>query len=188
MRCLDRCREPFERYVGGSWLESGLDLFVIGPAAESWAAGDREYLCSAAPLDGEPLKGSVEETGGILGSDERTRFNLSVGDCYDDPGSRDALVVELVACEAPHDNEVFAIVDLPAAPVAVYPGDEELQAMVDQTDAREFERRVDPKVGPRLDHLSLWPNRFTWALGERSIVHILYDRTLAKLEGSMLRS
>ena len=49
-------------------------------------------------------------------------------------------------------------------------------------------RAVENAWGYCLDQFGIWLNRFSWELGLRSNVHILYDRTFAKLEGSMLRT
>ncbi len=183
---LDRCRPPIERYVGASLTASGLGLFVNFPTADTWRAGDREFICSVKSLSGQPLNGSVEDTGGILASDQKTVFNLAEGDCFDDPASPDAMVLELVDCAAPHDNEVFAVVDFPAGPISAFPGEDELEEFANQTSAEEFERRVDPAVRDDLAYFNAWPSPGTWELGDRSVVVTLYDRNLHKLEGSML--
>ena len=50
--------DTFEQYVGIQYDESELLAFVLLPTAETWDAGDREFVC-AAYLEGGELEGSV---------------------------------------------------------------------------------------------------------------------------------
>ncbi|MBU1228027.1 MAG: septum formation family protein, partial [Actinobacteria bacterium] len=49
------CRDRFEVFAGVSYDESPLESSVLFPTGESWAAGDREVICSAYALDGSSL-------------------------------------------------------------------------------------------------------------------------------------
>jgi putative regulator of septum formation len=48
----------FEDYVGVDYQSSELLAFSLQPSAQTWAIGDREFICSAY-LEGEDLEGSV---------------------------------------------------------------------------------------------------------------------------------
>jgi hypothetical protein len=51
--------------------------------------------------------------------------NLSVGDCFDDPGGNEIASVNLIDCAEPHDYEIYALVEL-AGDAGTFPGDEAL--------------------------------------------------------------
>ena len=55
---------------------------------------------------------------GVLAACEGNVFSLKVGDCYNGPAlpTEDYIVVtnvELVSCDDPHENEVYAVFELP---------------------------------------------------------------------------
>jgi Septum formation/Domain of unknown function (DUF4190) len=52
------CIAEFESFVGLSYRESVLDLWVIAPVEEGWAAGDREVICNIYDPDGN-VSGSL---------------------------------------------------------------------------------------------------------------------------------
>ena len=58
-----RCLEPFEEFVGTTFEESALDIYVVGPSSEMWAEGDRGILCTATRVDGLQLDSSVRASG-----------------------------------------------------------------------------------------------------------------------------
>jgi hypothetical protein len=57
------CVDAFEDWVGVSFAESSLDLFFMIPDSGGWDLGDRTIQCLAFPLDGQPLEGSVRDSG-----------------------------------------------------------------------------------------------------------------------------
>lgn len=59
-----QCLPQFEGFVGRSYEESVLDIFVLVPDALSWTSiNDRTALCSVFRLDLEPLRGSASGSG-----------------------------------------------------------------------------------------------------------------------------
>jgi hypothetical protein len=51
--------------------------------------------------------------------------NLSVGDCFDDPGGNEIGSVDLITCTEPHEYEIYALVQL-TGNAGVFPGDDSL--------------------------------------------------------------
>ena len=54
-----RCLAEFEPYVGREYALSGLRLGTMRPVTKTWAAGDRNVVCSLFDADLRPLVGSV---------------------------------------------------------------------------------------------------------------------------------
>jgi hypothetical protein len=151
---LIACSDPLEDYVGAGWLESGLDIFMIQPVEASWRSlDDRRFTCLATGLDGRPLTGSVEDSGGVLQSGERTVWGLERGECFDDPTMIVGLVVTVGDCGRAHDNQVYAVVDHPDPSTAPYPGDGVLTSDATRICVDEFDQQVDPELRTRLRHV-----------------------------------
>lgn len=102
-------------------------------------------------------------------------FELQVGDCFDDPDEPVEQLVEvpLIGCEEPHDNQVFALFDLPDGD---FPGD---AAVADQ--ARDgclgrFEDHVGTPYGDS-ELFAAWlpPTEASWEAGDRQVVCVLFD-------------
>lgn len=60
---IDGCLAEFEAFVATPFAESVLDISGIFPTEETWAAGDREVICSVTAVDGEPRTGSARNSG-----------------------------------------------------------------------------------------------------------------------------
>jgi hypothetical protein len=119
-------------------------------------------------------------------------FDLEVGDCFDDPpsvGSESELTevseVARVQCRAPHDNEVFALVEV--ADADEFPGDDAVREEGNELCLPEFEAFVGRSYfSSTLDFDPYFtPTEETWAVGDREIVCALYDGALEPLVGSM---
>ena len=63
---FERCVEAFEAYFGVPYGNSPLDIYTLYPTLLSWLDGDRGVVCSAYPLDGNPVIGSRRGTGETL--------------------------------------------------------------------------------------------------------------------------
>lgn len=114
--------------------------------------------------------------------------SLSVGDCFDDPPnlSTDIEKVDAVDCDEPHDNEVYAVAQLPDGAGAAYPGRSLVDQYADGLCYAEFEAYVDRDYATsRLDYGYFYPVRDGWEDGDREVLCFLYDYDLAKLSGSM---
>lgn len=114
-------------------------------------------------------------------------FSLDVGDCFDDPTPESSEVtdVEVVGCDSPHDNEVYATFDLPDTD---FPGaDEVLEASLAGC-AERFEDLTGVPVGESsLDATLLAPTEQSWtSRDDREVICYLLDASGAKLEGSVL--
>lgn len=109
------------------------------------------------------------------GSSEGDVFSLSVGDCFDDPDSVEQISqVPIVDCDEPHDNEVYALFDLPDGD---FPGDDAVQeAAADGCLGSRFESFVGtPYLESELWASALWPTSDSWAAGDREVVCFLYE-------------
>ncbi len=111
-------------------------------------------------------------------------FALEEGDCFDDPEvSTDIRAVPPVACDQPHDNEVFATFDLVGA---TYPGGEALEdeALAGCTD--RFPGQVDARFAEAdLVIGVLVPTRDSWEDGDREVVCVVSSPD-GLLTGSLL--
>ena len=106
-----------------------------------------------------------------------------VGRCVDDPGERTGIEeVEVVACDEPHDFEVFALVDLAEG---TYPGEGEVadQARDACTDRFAAYVGIEAPVST-LATAFLVPNEDGWEGGDREVVCLVYEPD-QRLEGSM---
>jgi hypothetical protein len=112
--------------------------------------------------------------------------DIATGDCFDDPlgAVEDAAVVTVHACSEPHDNEVFATLEMPGND---WPGDKAVNRWADTHCMEEFA----PYVGTRYESSFLeigwyYPLEESWVkYDDRNIACILYDPSLEKLSGSM---
>lgn len=123
------------------------------------------------------------DSGNVVLPDE-----LGVGDCFNDSGHGTSEVgeVSLAECVSLHDGEVFALVTLPGAADASYPGDAEVERLSDELCLDEFA----PYVG--VDYLdSRWefgyfvPQEAAWRkYDERGVICYLVDPEYDKIEGA----
>jgi len=112
-------------------------------------------------------------------------FELEVGDCFDDPESfEEVQEVSKKDCADPHDNEVYANVDMSGTE---WPGQTAVEDYADEACLAEFE----PYVGAAYEDSQLqfgWlvPTQESWTeIDDRTVTCILYDMDLEKLTGSM---
>jgi hypothetical protein len=114
-------------------------------------------------------------------------FSLDVGDCFDDPTPESSEVtdVELVGCDSPHDNEVYATFELPDTD---FPGPDEVFETALAGCAERFEDLIGAPVGEGdLDATLLAPTEQSWtSRDDREVICYLVDASGAKLEGSVL--
>jgi hypothetical protein len=110
-------------------------------------------------------------------------FDLSVGDCFDDPSSGGEISsVDAVDCAEPHDNEVYALYDYDGDS---YPGEEAMSAAADEGCESRFEDYVGiPYFDSELFSTHLTPTQESWDRGDREVVCVLYEPE-EKLTGSM---
>jgi hypothetical protein len=111
-------------------------------------------------------------------------FSLEVGDCFQDPDSTvdEIREVEAVDCEEPHDNEVFAVFDLPDGD---FPGADAISAASLDGCLERFEDFVGtPYPDSELYATWLFPTESSWGEDDREVVCVLFADG-EQLEGSM---
>jgi len=114
-------------------------------------------------------------------------FELKIGQCFDDPDEMGAVSdVEVVDCDKAHDNEVFALFDMPDGD---FPG----VSVVEQAASDGCYDAFESYVG--IDYASsvlaaswLTPTPRSWDEGDHEVVCIAYDLDLKKLTDSVKNS
>lgn len=102
-------------------------------------------------------------------------MSLTVGDCTNDEGSGNGEVTDVpnVPCDEPHDNEVFALIDLEAD---TFPGSEAVAEEADSSCIGYFETWVgSPYEETSIDIATLSPTAESWADGDREVICLAYD-------------
>jgi hypothetical protein len=123
--------------------------------------------------------------------DEGGVFTLQPGDCFDRPEDpRDVTRVLLVACDGPHDYEAFGVFDHPALAGEAFPGDAELvEQAVEVCERERFQAYVGrPAQSSRYLIDVIHPDASSWRLGERTVVCVLHDPTVERMEEPARRS
>ncbi len=117
------------------------------------------------------------------GPGEGDVFSLEVGQCLEDPGDRAGIdQVEVVPCDAPHDFEVFALVDLPDGP---YPGEDQVVERARDACTGRFAAYVGvEEATSALASAFLVPDEDGWEDGDRQVVCLLYEPD-QRLDSSM---
>jgi hypothetical protein len=129
-----------------------------------------------------------DESGAVVEEGDESVFDLSVGDCFDDPEELEGLVSDLtlIPCDQAHDNEVFALVDHPAGDGDAFPGDDAMDTFAEEACLPAFEEYVGlPYEESVFAYYPIKPTEETWADGDREVVCVLYEGQLEKLEGSV---
>lgn len=139
---------------------------------------------TAAQDDDEPTPTTAPTTTAVPTSND-----LDVGDCWTDPLVHDQTVggdevgdLDVVACDQPHQAEVFFLdvfVDPPGTP---YLGDERLVADATARCDRQWEAYVGIPISDSVFNITVaYPNERGWLMGDREIVCSLYP-----LDGTLL--
>lgn len=120
------------------------------------------------------------------GEGEVSVFRIRPGDCFNDPpAERQLEEVDVVPCEQPHDNEVFATVTHPAPEGADFPGRDAVVAYAEQACPQPFADYVGASYDQsRFTLFPIVPSADTWAQGDRQVICALYDHQAGKLTGS----
>ena len=122
-------------------------------------------------------------------------YQPSVGDCFDrrklEPGPEQrgqTDIVLLLDCGLPHQNETFAVLDVPGAG-RDFPGEEALQDFARANCVADFEAFVGtPYVVSTLEIGYYIPTESSWGAGARTLGCYVYDVDGAKLVGTMRAS
>lgn len=107
-------------------------------------------------------------------------FALEIGQCFDDPDTSGTVTaVDMVGCNDPHDNEVYALFDLPDG---TFPGLSVVKEAAAEGCYDVFESYVGLDYESSVfDFSSLSPTPNSWENGDREVVCIVYDLDLKKL-------
>jgi len=117
---------------------------------------------------------------------------FAVGDCFNTdqfvPGtSIDPTGVHAIACDEPHQHQVYAIEHDSDPPGAPFPGDQSLSEFADDVCLRDFPDAIGADYrASTLDFASIRPSAATWATGERAVICAAHDVDFAELTGSHL--
>lgn len=135
--------------------------------------------CSAASDD----EGDIERAGSV------DAFSMQVGDCFDDSffGSDEISEVAGVRCADEHDNEVYALFDIPGD---TWPGDDAVETAADEGCYERFESAIGKSYEESiLMYTTLYPSKDSWArVDDREVICVAYHMETEKLTGSVLRS
>ena len=151
--------------------------------SSSPSAGASTGEASANPTETPPAASSA-----AAGGESISVFDIEEGDCISIPSGETVETVDRVDCDAAHDYEVYALVNIPGDSAAAYPGDEQVTASAEE----ECPTRFEPFVGKAYDQSELYvyyltPSSATWADGDREIVCALYapgEQLTGSMEGS----
>ena len=154
-------------------------LMFFGLAGDAATGSDRAERAN---------DGTIASRGSLLVMD------LHVGDCFDDPTGLnpaapdlvDVVGVEVLPCDVPHDNEVFAKLDHEGGSTAGYPGEAEITEYAVERCIDEFEPWVGLSFDESiLDVLFIVPHAKGWGVGDRGIVCAAHRVDLGKLDSSV---
>jgi Septum formation len=135
-----------------------------------------------APLVAET---ATTELAGEVGLDE-----LQAGDCVDiteaSTASNQVATALRIACDQPHQFEIFHAGSLDPDPAAPYPGDDAVLAGADAMCLEAFPAYVGAAyVDSSLEIAHLRPDQAVWAAGDRIVRCALQDRLLQPLVGTV---
>ena len=113
-------------------------------------------------------------------------LSLDVGTCFDDPDAFDLVDpsdVPIIACDVPHDNEVYANRDLQGDE---FPGREGMANRADQVCLAEFDSYVGASYDTSIYEFSWFvPSEESWDQGDREVICFAYDLSFEKVTGSI---
>ncbi|MCP3934766.1 MAG: hypothetical protein GY708_05265 [Actinomycetia bacterium] len=111
-------------------------------------------------------------------------FVLAIGDCFDDATTDEVASVKTLPCSSPHDNQVYAALDLPDGD---WPGVETVQLDASLACLDRFEAALgEPYDTSPLDIAPLYPTEGSWGAGDREVLCAVYNVDLSKLTTSLL--
>ena len=165
-------------------------LFVVGVAASITVNGCEAHTETkdANQLSTEVYSERMTEEENHL-PQTADPFGLEVGDCFDDTamGINEVTEVPEVPCLLPHDNEVYALFELPPG---AFPGDEEVEASATLGCYERFSVAIGKSYEEsELDFLAMHPTEASWTqVSDREVVCLAYHMEYQKLNGSVLGS
>lgn len=111
-------------------------------------------------------------------------LTLSIGTCFDDPDSFEEVEdIPIIDCDSPHDNEVFANVDMTGSD---YPGFEAVNNRAFQICEDNFAAYLGISYDESIYDIAWFnPTADTWDIGDREVICFAYDLTYEKITGTV---
>ena len=129
-----------------------------------------------------------DASGAIVDAGDVDAWDLQVGDCFDDTssvaatGAGEVASLPGVPCAEPHDNEVYAVIDLG---ITSYSGDEAVAELAFDKCLAKFETWVGRDYeSSDLDILTLTPTSESFSSSNRDVVCAVFNVDFSKLTGS----
>ena len=114
-------------------------------------------------------------------------FDVSIGQCFDDPGAGEIVDVELLACSTPHDVEVYAFATLTGLS-GTFPGRDALFEELADVCVQSFQPYVGRDYRSSIyDYLMIIPTEGSWDMGDRvgtCLIALEEDGIRVKVTGS----
>lgn len=130
-----------------------------------------------------------DSSGAIVESGNVDPFEMRVGDCFDDTTAMESgQIINLpgVPCSEPHDNEVYALVNVE---LDAFPGDDAMSDIAMQHCKEHFASFVGRDYeSSSLDIFTMQPSQESFSANDREVVCAVYDMELNKLQGSVMGS
>lgn len=108
------------------------------------------------------------------------------GQCFDNPDGRSEIVtnVDIVDCDDPHDNEMYAVVAYPDQ--GSHPGDDVIRDFADETCIQRFEEFVGfDYLASELDLGYFWPTDESWDAGDRTVQCFVFELDGSQSAGTL---
>ena len=164
-------------------------LGVVAALSLSACSDDSDDAASDEPAgeqteaeDAADEEDDTEQSGG----EQSDVFDVEVGNCIGDfQADEEVSNVDVVPCEEPHDQEIYAIFEVPDGE---FPGEDSFEAQVQEDCIPEFETFIGMAwQESALDIKWLQPTEESWGEGDRELVCTVYEEgvpTTGTLEGA----
>ena len=125
------------------------------------------------------------DAGEITAAGAVDAFEVRVGDCFDDEAfaSEEISEIPAVPCSQPHDNEVYALFDIPGE----WPGDERVEEIAYDGCLERFAGAIGKSYeDSELDYTVMYPTEGSWnQRNDREVICVGYHMELEKLTGTI---
>jgi hypothetical protein len=136
-------------------------------------AAEKTEEPAAAPKKTEKAKTAVATPAEPKKKNPIAAADLKAGDCIADATATlgDVRSFEHVACDEPHDGEVYTLITMPGAKGAKYPGPDAVNAKGQRGCRARLRRQATAKAyqDRELGYKFVYPTRVSWADGDRDI-------------------
>jgi len=116
-------------------------------------------------------------------------FEVRVGDCFNDEAFESTEISEIpaVPCSDPHDNQVYAVFDIPGD---AWPGDESVEEAAFQGCYERFAGSIGKSYeDSMIDYTAIYPSQGSWnQVDDREVLCVGYHMEYEQLTGSIIGS